>query len=145
MQKKTHVLTIALFAVLVTTLSAACGSKASTVTPSASPSAATVTDVSRLAGTWQGFADGASTGRMPITVKVAQDGTYASSIGAASGNGTLQIKDGAVVATGHLSGPAFGSGRQSTAVLTEKDGRLQLAGEGRNDRGPFSYQIQKTN
>ena len=143
MQKKMHVLTIALVAV-VATLAAACGSTSSTVTPSASPSATSVTDLSRLAGTWQGFADGGA-GRMPVTVKVARDGTYASTIGAATGNGMLQLKDGVIVTSGHLSGPAFGADRQSTAVLSERDGRLQLMGEGRSDRGPFSYQIQKTN
>ena len=53
--------------------------------------------------------------------------------------------DGVVVTTGHLSGPAYGADRQSTAVLSERDGRLQISGEGRSDRGPFSYVIQKTN
>ena len=143
MHKRTHVPTVAL-ALAVVMLAAACGARSSTVTPSASPSTASVTDVSRLAGTWQGFADGGA-GRMPVAVKVARDGTYASTIGAATGTGTLQLRDGVVVATGHLSGPAFGADRQATAVLAEKAGRLQLIGEGRSDRGPFSYQIQKTN
>ena len=143
MHKKTHVLTIALAAVLVVMLAAACGSKSSTVTPSASP-AATSIDVARLAGTWQGFAD-LGNGRVPVAVKVSRDGTYASTMGAGTGNGTFQLKDGVVVTTGHLSGPAFGADRQSTAVLSEKDGRIQISGEGRSDRGPFSYVIQKTN
>jgi hypothetical protein len=143
MQKKSHVLTIALVAVLTVTLAAACASRSSTVSPSASPSAASV-DVARLAGNWQGFAD-LGNGRIPVAVRVSRDGTYASTMGAATGNGTFQVRDGVVVTTGHLSGPAYGADRQSTAVLSERDGRLQISGEGRSDRGPFSYVIQKTN
>ena len=129
------------FVVLMT---AACSSTSSTTSPSASPSRTVVASVDALAGTWQGFANQAGVS-LPVTVNVRPDGTYTSSIGSATGTGMLRVVEGTVLTTGHLSGPAFGAERQTAARLIDQDGRRMLIGDGRNDRGPFSYQIQKTN
>jgi hypothetical protein len=128
-----------LFAALVVLVAGACASSSQT-----SPAASAVTqpDVAMLAGSWQGFAKGTG-GSMPVTVKVLPDGTYASTIGASSGNGTFSIQNGSIVTMGHLSGSAFGSEGRGTATLQQKKGRLTLLGEGRNDRGPYSYELVK--
>jgi hypothetical protein len=128
---------------LVVLLAGACASTSSTAS-SASPSRTMVASVDALAGTWQGFANQAGVS-LPVTVNVRPDGSYTSSIGAATGSGTLRVVQGNIVTTGHLSGPAFGSERQTTARLVDQDGRRMLVGDGRDDRGPFSYQLQKTN
>ncbi len=74
---------------------------------------------------------------------VITDGTYVATFGAGlSSTGTVTVTDGtiAVVRTG-------GSGGGSTltvtskAVVEERNGRRVLVGQGRNDLGPFSYEL----
>jgi hypothetical protein len=130
-----------LYAVLVVLAAGACASSSQTA-PAAS--AVTQPDVAMLAGTWQGFATmSGGPGGLPVTVRVRPDGSYASTVGASSGTGTFVVRDGSIVTTGHLSGSAFGSEGRGTAVLQQKQGRLTLVGEGRNDRGPYSYELVK--
>lgn len=133
---------VCLHLAFVLLMAGACASTSPT-SPSASPSRTMVASIDALAGTWQGFAKHAGVS-LPVMVNVQPDGTYTSSIGSVTGSGTIRVVDGNILTTGHLSGPAFGSGRQTTARLIDQDGRRVLVGDGRDDRGPFSYQIQKT-
>ncbi len=127
---------------LVATLAmAGCASRGSE-TPSAMTKPP---DVGTLAGTWEGYLKGASGNSTPIQVKVNADGTYTSQIGASTGSGTFRVVDGQVMTKGHLSGSAFGADTQSVVRVVEKSGRPILFGEGRNEAGPYSYELTKRN
>jgi hypothetical protein len=134
--------TIAIVAAL-TLVAAGCGSKTSS-TPSASPAAATtVLDPKTLAGKWEGYARPTSGPAVPIELDVRPDGTYVSRMGATSGTGTFRVMNGTLVTEGHLSGAAFADAGKSTAVVRDRNGRLVLSGNGRNDAGPYSYELTK--
>jgi hypothetical protein len=132
---------IAALFLVVTLPIAGCASRASQ-----SPSAMTKTpDVGTLVGTWDGYMRGTGGASSPIQVKVNPDGTYTSQMGSESGSGTFRVVDGQVVTQGHLSGPAFGSDRQSVVKVADKGGRPVLVGEGRNEAGPYSFELTKRN
>jgi hypothetical protein len=102
-------------------------------------------EIGTLAGRWDGYLRGTGGNSAPVQVTVSPDGTYTSQIGASSGSGTFQVVDGQVLTKGHLSGSAFGSDRQAVVTVSEKGGRPLLVGEGRNDRGPYSFELMKRN
>ena len=139
---------IALFILLVAVPLAGCGSSGYKTSdystyppsPSASPSTASL---SGLAGTWDGWGRDASGTGFPIQVTVNPDGTYASTVGASGGTGTFQVVDGKITTKGHLSGSAYGADRQAVVSVTEKNGRKILTGDGRSDRGPYSFELTK--
>jgi hypothetical protein len=110
----------------------------------ASPSAMTApTSLSSLTGTWDGWGrDGGGTG-FPIQVVINPDGAYASRVGASAGTGTFVIVDGNIVTRGHLSGAALGTSRQSIVLVMDRNGRRVLVGDGRNDAGPYSFELTK--
>lgn len=101
-------------------------------------------DVGSLNGTWMGFQTGRSTGaRQPLTI-VITDGTYVASFGRGfSSNGTVAVADGkiTVVRTGGSGGGGSTLAATSTAVIEQRQGRRVLVGHGRNDFGPFSYEL----
>lgn len=129
---------VALAMVLVF-LSTACASSKT------APAAVAPADVRSLAGMWDGFASPTAGGSIPIEVQVQPDGTYVSRMGASSGTGAFRMVNGRIVTEGHLSGSAYGSAGQSTAVVKQRDGRTVLSGQGRNDAGPFNYELTKRN
>jgi hypothetical protein len=133
------------FAALLTVGCASSSSQrtASTPAPSASP-APTATSVASLAGVWRGWMEGSGT-TSPVTVTVKPDGTYTSEIGGTIGSGNFKVANGTITASGHLSGGALGADRASTAQLGTKDGKPAIVGEGRSDRGPYTYRLQKVN
>ena len=110
-------------------------------TPSASPAP---TNVASLAGVWRGWMEGSGT-TSPVTVTVKPDGTYTSEIGGTIGSGSFKVANGVITTSGHLSGSALGADRASTAQLGTKDGKPAIVGEGRSDRGPYTYRLQKVN
>jgi hypothetical protein len=135
---------MAALALLISVPMAGCASKsASTGSPSAM--AMTTSDVKSLAGNWDGWMKGATGGSAPVQVTVNPDGTYTSKMGASSGSGTFQVVDGKVLTKGHLSGSAFGSDRQSVVTVVDRGGRPVITGEGRNDAGPYSFELTRRN
>jgi hypothetical protein len=142
---------IAAVAMIVTLPVAGCASRESrtaapaAATPGAASAMTKTPDVSSLAGRWDGWMKGSGGVTAPVQVTVNPDGTYVSTIGAASGNGTFEVVDGRVLTKGHLSGSAFGAGRQSTVSMAERGGRPVMVGEGRDDRGPYSFELMKRN
>ena len=122
-----------------------CASKQSASTGAPSAMTATTPEIGKLVGRWDGWMKGASGNSAPVQVMVNPDGTYTSQMGASSGSGTFQVVDGKILTKGHLSGSAFGADRQSVVTVVEKGGRPVITGEGRNDVGPYSYELSKRN
>jgi hypothetical protein len=134
--------------VALTALShAACASKSSKATsqayPSPAASPAPTVDVKNLAGAWTGFTKGEQGNTTPVEVQVSADGTYVSRVGSSSGTGTFKVVNGKIVTQGHLSGSAYGSDRQSTVSVKDKDGRMVLVGQGRSQAGVYSFELTK--
>jgi hypothetical protein len=131
----------ALLAVLVLVASLpGCG----TTSERSTGGARAIGDVRALNGTWTGFQTGRSFGaRQPLTI-VISDGTYVASFGKGfSSTGTVAVTDGKVeiVRTGGSGGGGATLTATSTAIVEERDGRRVLVGHGRNDLGPFSYEL----
>jgi hypothetical protein len=104
-----------------------------------------VLDIQKLAGKWTGWATPASGSGIPIEVVIKPDGTYTSMMGANSGQGRLNVVDCKItgIATeGQLSGTPTGTG-VSQATVETKGGKQTLSGAGRNDAGPFNYELTK--
>jgi ABC-type transporter Mla maintaining outer membrane lipid asymmetry ATPase subunit MlaF len=75
---------------------------------------------------------------------VITDGTYVATFGKGlSSTGTVTVTDGkiAVVRTGGSGAGGSTLTVTSTALMEERDGRRVLVGQGRNDLGPFSYEL----
>jgi hypothetical protein len=104
-----------------------------------------VKDVKSLAGKWTGTARPPSGKAFPVEVQIQPDGSYTSMIGATTGKGTIKIEGGKIMAEGHLSGPAgvaAGAGKSQLTVTT-KGGKQMISGAGRNEAGPFDYELTK--
>ena len=102
-------------------------------------------DVSALAGKWVGWGTLPGGATLPIQVDIRSDGTYTSTIEARNGNGTIKNQGGKLVAEGHLTGAGAvttGTGRSELTVRS-KGGKQTMEGAGRNDRGPFNFQLTK--
>ena len=99
-------------------------------------------DVKSLAGKWKGWATGTGGTSMPAEVIIAADGSYTSLIGANSGRGNIKADKGKYMAEGHLSGTPVGTGMSSLTVA-DKGGKKVMSGQGRNDVGPYSFELTK--
>ena len=55
------------------------------------------------------------------------------------------MEGGKFMAEGHLSGPtgAAGGGGKSQLTVSTKGGKQVMSGAGRNDAGPFNYDLTK--
>jgi hypothetical protein len=98
-----------------------------------------------LAGKWTGWATATSGSSFPMEVQINPDGSYIAMMGATSGRGTIKVDGGKIMAEGHLSGPAgvgAGAGKSQLTVGT-KGGKQVISGTGRNDTGPFNYELTK--
>lgn len=104
-----------------------------------------VQDIQQLAGKWTGWGTPASGSAFPIEVQINPDGTYTSRMGATTGTGKLTVAGGKIMAEGHLSGPAAAAAgtSKSEASVATKGGKQVITGQGRNDAGPFNYEITK--
>jgi hypothetical protein len=106
--------------------------------PNASPSA--TVDMRALEGKWDGWFVGETSS--PLEVVINADGSYRSRIGSESGEGTVRIVNGAIVAAGHLNGSqAPLTDRTAKVTLVEKNGTQMLIGNGRDSSGPYSFTL----
>src|SRR5262245_12739804 len=99
-------------------------------------------DVASLKGKWKGWLTGRGGTSMPAEVTVAADGSYTALIGANSGRGTIKADKGKYMAEGQLSGTPVGEG-MSTLTIADKAGKKVMSGQGRNDTGPFTFELTK--
>jgi hypothetical protein len=109
------------------------------------PAPPAVKGAKHLAGKWTGWATARSGSSFPMEVQINPDGSYVAMMGATSGRGTIKVDGGKILAEGHLSGPAgaeAGAGKSQLTVGT-KGGKQVISGMGRNDTGPFSYELTK--
>ena len=61
------------------------------------------------------------------------------------GTGTIKIAGGKLIAEGHLNGSgaaAAGAGR-SEITVSSKDGKQTISGTGRENQGPYNFQLIK--
>jgi len=102
-------------------------------------------DVKSLAGKWIGYATPTSGSNFPIEVEVKPDGSCTSKLGAAMGTGTIAMDGGKIMADGHIngSGSAAAGARRSEITLSSKDGKQTISGTGRDNNGPYNYQLIK--
>jgi len=101
-----------------------------------------VTDVKALAGKWKGWGTGSSGSGFPIEVQINPDGSYTSQMETGRGSGTFKVADGKITTSGHLSGPNP-TDTASQVTLTTKAGKQVLTGQGRSERGPYSFELTK--
>jgi hypothetical protein len=101
-----------------------------------------VKDIQSLAGKYTGWATPASGSAFPIEVVIGPDGSYTSMSGATTGKGKLKLAGDKITAEGQTGGgdPVVGI---SQASVTSKGGKTVISGAGRNDRGPFNYELTK--
>jgi hypothetical protein len=103
-------------------------------------------DVKSLAGKWVGWLTPTSGGNVPLQVQVAPDGSYTSTIGATIGKGTIQVEGGKLMAEGQLvtgSRTAEAGVGRAQLSLSNKDGRQMITGTGRDEQGPYNFQLTK--
>src|SRR5438552_12153818 len=105
-------------------------------------SAQAVTDVKALAGKWKGWGTGSSGSGFPIEVQINPDGTYTSMMDTGRGTGTFKVADGKITTSGHLSGPNP-TDTAANVTLATKGGKQMLTGQGRSDRGPYSFELTR--
>jgi hypothetical protein len=103
-------------------------------------------DVKSLAGKWLGYAILTSGSQVTLQVEVKPDGTYTSRWGDTSGKGVIKKQGDKLMAEGSLTSGAStaiaGAGK-SDLTLTEKDGKQKIAGFGRDQQGPYSFELTK--
>jgi hypothetical protein len=109
--------------------------------PAATPSPA-VKDIQSLAGKYTGWGTPASGSAFPIEVVINPDGSYTTMSGANTGKGKLKLNGDKITTEGQTGGadPVVG---MSQASVTTKGGKTVISGAGRNDRGPFNYELTK--
>ena len=126
---------------------AGCGS-----TTLSSPGTATtvyVSDLAKLAGTWQGTGKGPTGDTIAATLRLAPDGAYSIQAGAFSGQGKLEVRDGALVfvatggGTGRTEGAAAVGERTGSAVVMDEGDNWALVGNGRGGGGPYNFAFRK--
>src|SRR5262249_8971566 len=112
----------------------------------AAPQVASGQDIQRLAGRWIGWMSPTRGSSVPIEVDVKPDGSYTSKWGSREGRGVVRMEGGKLMAEGQLATgtgqPAQGTGK-SELNLTVKDGKQTITGIGRDDEGPFNFQLTK--
>jgi hypothetical protein len=120
---------------------------ASATPPSGSPapSAATipVSDVKSLNGKWAGYITGPTSGSPLPSEWIINDGTFTARTGASSSTGPVTISDGKITGL-RTGGSGTGGGTLTsawTAVLQDRGGKRVLVGQGRNDFGPYSFEL----
>jgi hypothetical protein len=103
-------------------------------------------DVKSLAGKWSGYASPSRGSNVPLEVNLKPDGSYTSLWGGKSGTGRIMMEGGKLMAQGHLLyGPGTttaGEGK-SELTLTTKDGKQMISGTGRDNDGPYNFQLTK--
>jgi hypothetical protein len=102
-------------------------------------------DVKSLAGKWVGFATPTTGSNFPIEVEVKPDGTYTSQLGSTQGTGTITMDGGKLMVDGSINGhgAATAGARRSEITVSSKDGKQTISGIGRDNQGPYNYQLIK--
>ena len=103
-------------------------------------------DVKSLAGKWVGWGTPTSGSTFPLEVQVEPDGSYTSTMGATIGKGTIKMDGGKLMAEGQLvtgTGTAAAGVGKSQLTVTSKDGKQMISGAGRDERGPYNFQLTK--
>ena len=101
-------------------------------------------DLASLAGRWEGFGTGPGGASTRTTFGIAPEGRYTAQIGTFTSTGTLRIAEGQLVTVpdGAARG-AFATDLGATIEVRERDGGLVLSGDGRSDRGPYSFEVTR--
>jgi hypothetical protein len=100
-------------------------------------------DVKSLAGKWVGRM---APSNQVMEVQIQPDGSYTSLRGTTTGQGTITMDGGKLMADGHLiTGPNVTTAGPEKAQLTlsSKAGKQVLSGTGRDNEGPYSFQLTK--
>ena len=100
-------------------------------------------DVSSLAGKWVGRM---TPSNQVMEVQIKPDGSYTSLRGTTTGQGTIKVDGGKLMADGHLiTGPNVTTAGPEKAQLTlsSKAGKQVLSGTGRDNEGPYAFQLTK--
>jgi hypothetical protein len=100
-------------------------------------------DPSSLAGKWVGWMSPSNT---PLEIQIQPDGSYTSVRGTTTGQGTITMVGGRLMADGHLvTGPnvAVAGAEKTQLTLSSKAGKQVLSGTGRDNEGPYSFQLTK--
>jgi hypothetical protein len=105
-----------------------------------------VQDVKNLAGKWIGWATPTSGSNVPLEVDVNPDGSYTSKWGSTMGQGVIKNEGGKLMAEGALingTGTAVAGVGKSELTVDSKDGKQRVSGSGRDQQGPYSFQLTK--
>jgi len=100
-------------------------------------------DVKSLAGKWVGWMTPSNT---VLEVQIQPDGSYTSLSGTTTGQGTIKMDGGRLMADGYLvTGPnvAVAGAEKSELTLSSKAGKQVIFGSGRDNEGPYSFQLTK--
>jgi hypothetical protein len=103
-------------------------------------------EVKSLAGKWIGFASPTRGSNVPLQVEVKSDGSYTSQWGSTMGKGVIKMEGGKLVAEGNLitgTGTAAAGAGKSELTVTSKDGKQLVSGTGRDQEGPYNFQLTK--
>src|SRR4029453_10606051 len=103
-------------------------------------------DIKSLAGKWVGFASPTRGSNVSLEVDVKPDGTYTSKWGGKDGTGVIRMEGGKLMADGQL---LYGTGTTTAGMgkaeltFTNKGGKQVMSGTGRDDDGPYNFQLTK--
>src|SRR4029450_338124 len=103
-------------------------------------------DIKSLAGKWVGFASPTRGSNVSLEVIVKPDGTYTSKWGGKDGTGVIRMEGGKLMADGQLlygtQTTTAGMGK-AELTFTNKGGKQVMSGTGRDDDGPYNFQLTK--
>ena len=100
-------------------------------------------DVRGLAGKWVGRM---TPSNQVLEIQIQPDGSYTSLRGTTTGQGTIKMEGGRLMADGHLvTGPNVTTAgpERSELTLSSKAGKQVISGTGRDNEGPYSFQLTK--
>jgi len=100
-------------------------------------------DVGSLAGKWVGRI---APSDQVLVVQIQPDGSYTSMRGTTTGQGIIKMVGGRLMADGNLiTGPNVTTAGPERAELTvsSKGGKQVMSGTGRDNEGPYSFQLTK--
>lgn len=103
-------------------------------------------DVKSLAGKWRGYAIPTRGSNVPLEMNVKPDGSYTTLWGDKAGKGRIMMEGGKLMAEGHLlygTGTTTAGEGKAELTLTTKDGKRMMSGSGRDDDGPYNFQLTK--
>ena len=103
-------------------------------------------DVKSLAGKWRGYAVPTRGSNVPLEVDVKPDGSYTTLWGGKPGVGRIVMERGKLMAEGHLlygTGTTTAGEGKAELTLTTKDGKQMMSGAGRDNDGPYNFELTK--